>query len=155
MSTRFRFLQSLIHQVFIEHLLCAKCCGLCSAANSLGDFRQGTSQGLRLPVPPLRKLRYLYRKEQYLCQLEGISTWKSLAYWWSFERPSEAITFLDGVVGALQIVLLLMSKLDQPHRIFLKELTTQVSSMETVWHTDPNFFISLIDHPFREFLREN
>lgn len=150
-STRFGFFQSLIHRVFIEHLLYAKCCGLGSAANSHRDLGQVTSQGLRLPSPPLRKCRHPYRKERNV----GASWGKSLAYWWSFEKPLEPITFLDSVAGALTIPLLVMSKLDQPRKILLEELIMQVLSMETVWHTDPNFFISLIDHLFREFLREN
>ena len=33
---------------------------------------------------------------------------KSLAYWWSFERPSIPITFIDSVDGVLTILLLLM-----------------------------------------------
>lgn len=104
---------------------------------------------------------HIGRREMFI-PAGGKYIWKLLAYWWSFERPSIPITFIDRADGVLTIPLLLMWKLDQPSGILLEGLITGVLSMETViCHADgvtqfPRFLHQcFIDHPFREVLRGN
>lgn len=92
---------------------------------------------------------HMGRREMFV-PAGGKYIWKFLAYWWSFERPSIPITFIDRADGALTIPLLLMWKLDQPSGILLEELITGVLSMETgICHADggtqfPDFFTNVL-----------